>query len=138
ADFSESQQLLEHTSPVRRTLLVAGDPGATRDRTVELLRGHGFYVVPTDVGSEALETLQSPDYDFSGVLLLSTGRRVEETSLFQRIRSQKLTVKTFLSVIGCNPDDLETSLLQNADAMLPQDLPPPELVSRIKTLLDKR
>jgi PAS domain S-box-containing protein len=138
SDFSESQQLVEVASPARRILLVAGEPGATRDRTVELLRGHGFYAVPADAGAEALEALHSPDYDFSGVLLLSAGRRAEETSLFQRIRSEKLTVKTFLSVIGCNPDELETSLLQNADALLPQDLPPPELVSRIKAVLDRR
>jgi PAS domain S-box-containing protein len=138
ADFSEAEEVVVDTAmPTRQTLLVAGEADETRNRVVELLRANDFYVVPTLPGHGALEALHSPNYNFSGVLLLSHRSRADELSLCQRIRAENLPVKTFLSPLGRNDDEIESSLLENVDGTLPQDLSGPEFVSRLKTLLSQ-
>ena len=59
----------------------------------------------------------------------------EELSLFNRIHSEQLPVKLFLGLLGCNEDEIETSLLERADATFPPDLPAQEVVSRVRTVL---
>jgi len=136
ADFSETQTA--ETSPaVRHTLLVVGQPGAARDRMTELLRSSGFYVVPAAPKHDALRAIQSSEYNFSGALLLGSRVRDEQLSLIQHIDSEKLPIKLFLSATGCNEDELDATLLKRADAVLPQDLPAAELVSRIQQTLAK-
>ena len=135
-DFSEAQQLPEETAPLaRQTLLVAGRPDEARDRIVEMLRTNGFYVVAANPQSDALQALHSPDYHFSGVLMLCHQTHTEELSLFNRIHSEQLPVKLFLGLLGCNEDEIETSLLERADATFPPDLPAQEVVSRVRTVL---
>ena len=129
ADFSEAEEKeVEAAPPSRQTLLVAGEADATRNRVVELLRANDFYVVPALPGHSAIEALHSPNYNFNGVLLLSHRARADELSLCQRIRAENLPVKTVLSPLGRNNDEIETSLLENVDATLPQDLSGPEFV----------
>lgn len=138
SDFSEGQ--LEGQPSVQRprdTLLVVGQPGEARDRTVETLRTNGFYVVDAGSKTEALEALHSPDYNFSGVLLLCQRARAEELALFQRIRAEKLPVRLFVGLQACNQDEIDSALLERADALLPQDLAAPEMVSRVKAVLDQ-
>lgn len=136
-DFSEGQQEGESAAQrPRDTLLVAGQPGEARDRTVETLRANGFYVVAASSKSDALEALHSPDYSFSGVLLLCQRGRAEELSLFHRINAEKLPVRLFVGLLACNQDEIESTLLERADAVLPQDLGAAEMVSRVKAVLD--
>jgi len=136
ADFSETDPPDSETAqPARQTLLVAGEEDETRNRVVELLRANDFYVVPTLPGHGAIEALHSPNYNFKGVLLLSHQMRADELSLCRRIRAENLPVKTFLSPLGRNDDELDSSLLESVDGTLPQDLSGPEFVSRLKSLL---
>lgn len=135
ADFSEAQQVQETAPATRHTLLVVGEAGEPRRRIKELLRSNGFYAVPATLEHDAVEALHSPDYNFSGVLLLCSRMRREETSLLERIHTENLPLKTFLAVIGCNQDEFETGLLQRVDAILPNDLPAPEIISRIRSVL---
>ena len=135
ADFSETQSKPKISTPVRHTLLVVGPAGAARDRMAELLRANGFYVVPASPKHDALRALQSSEYNFTGAVLLCSRVGDEQLPLMQHIDSEKFPVKTFLSAIGCNEDELEASLVKRADAVLPQDLPTAELVSRIQSVL---
>jgi PAS domain S-box-containing protein len=137
ADFSEAlRQSREETDPLaRHTLMVAGQPGEARDRIVETLRTHGFYVVAAAPRSDALQTLHSPDYHFSGVLLLCHPAHADELSLFNRLRAEKLPFKLFLGLLGCNQDEIETSFLEQADAIFPHDLSAQEVATRVKALL---
>jgi hypothetical protein len=136
ADFSEAQQPSVPAAHVARlTLLVSGAPGEAFDRAVELLRTSGFYVVAAATKSDALQALYSPDYHFSGVLMLCQRTPADELSLFHRIRAENLPVKLFLSLLGCNEDEIETSLLERVDAVFPPDFPAQEIVSRIRTTL---
>ncbi|HLP75824.1 MAG TPA: hypothetical protein VK327_02820, partial [Candidatus Paceibacterota bacterium] len=135
SDFSEAQRV-EETAPVtRHTILVVGAPGQARQRIKELLRSNGFYAVPASNEYDAIEALHSPDYNFSGVLLICSRMRREEASLLQRIQSENLPVKTFLCIVGCNQDEFETSLLERVDVTLPHDMPASEIISRIRIVL---
>ena len=140
ADFSEAQRPpAEDRAPVeRQTLLVAGQPGEARDRMVEMLRTSGFYVVACAPQIDALQALYSPDYHFSGVLLLCQPVHAEELRFFDRIHTEKLPVKLFLGLLGCNQDEIETGFLERAHALFPHDLPAQEVVSRIRTVLGQR
>ena len=135
ADFSEAQQIQETAPATRHTLLVVGESGEARRRLKELLRSNGFYAVPATLEHDAIEALHSPDYNFSGILLLCSRMRPEESALLERIRAENLPLKIFLAVVGCNQDEFETSLLERVDAILPQDLATPEIISRIRTAL---
>jgi PAS domain S-box-containing protein len=136
ADFSETQEQPEPTTPLaRHTLLVTGKPGEARDRMVEMLRTNGFYVVAVACPSDALQALYSPDYHFSGVLMLCQHAHAEELLLFNRIHAENLPVKLFLGLLGCNQDEIETSFLERVDAVFPPDFPAPQVVSRIRTVL---
>lgn len=138
ADFSEGQ---EESQPAaqrpRDTLLVVGQPSEARDRTVETLRANAFYVVAAGSKTDALEALHSSDYSFGGVVLLCQRARTEELSLFHRISAERLPVRLFVGLLACNPDEIDTALLERADAVLPQDLAAPEMVSRVKAVLEQ-
>jgi PAS domain S-box-containing protein len=136
ADFSETQRPKAPALLVRHTLLVAGQADEARDRLVEVLRTHEFFVVPADP-ADAFQTLHSPDYHFSGVLLICRPGHPGELSLVNRIRTDNLPLRIFLALLGCNQDEVETSLVERVDAILPHDLPEPELVSRIKVNLNR-
>jgi PAS domain S-box-containing protein len=137
-DFSEAQQPPEEAPPLtRHTLLVAGPPCEARDRMVEMLRTNGFYVVAAAPKTDALQALYSPDYHFSAVLMLCQQAHAEEFSLFNRIHAEKLPVKVFLGLLGCNQDGIETSFLERVDATFPPDLPAQEVVSRVKAVLGR-
>lgn len=136
SDFGEAAPQPETaTALTRQTLLVAGPPGEARDRMVELLRTNGFYVVAGDPQSDALQAFYSPDYSFSGVLLLCQQARPEDFAFLSRIHAENLPVKLFLGLLGCNQDEVDTGLLERVDGTFPPDLPAPEVVSRIKTVL---
>lgn len=135
ADFSEAQQIQETAPATRHTLLVVGESGEARRRLKELLRSNGFYAVPATLEHDAIEALHSPDYNFSGILLLCSRMRPEESALLERVRAENLPLKIFLAVVGCNQDEFETSLLERVDAILPQDLAAPEIISRIRSAL---
>jgi len=137
ADFSETSELHDAEQLTRHTILVAGPDGEARARTAEMLRANGFYVVASNAEPRAIETLHSPDYHFSGALLLCPRGHSEELALFHRIRAEKLPIKMFLALLGCNQDEIETSMLERVDAILPQDTPAQEIVARIKAALDR-
>ena len=138
SDFAEAQPQPETATPLtRHTLLVAAPPGEARDRMVEMLRTNGFYVVAGSPQSDALQALYSPDYSFSGVLLLCQQARPEDFSFLNRIHAEKLPVKLFLGLLGCNQDEIDTSLLERVDGTFPPDLPAPEVVSRIQAVLGR-
>lgn len=135
SDFSEADAVKEAARPTRAALLLFGQSTAKLDGVVDLLREEGLYVMGVTTQTAALEALHSPDYHFNGVLLLGTGPWREGFSLLQRVRAENLPVKVFLSCDGCNPDEVQTRLLEGVDATFAPDLPLNELLARLKTAL---
>jgi PAS domain S-box-containing protein len=130
ADFSESERLTQPAAE-HHTLLLLGGRGQALDATAEFLRHNGFYVVLATHPSAALDYLRSPHYQFAGVMLQTTAQCPE---FFADIKNEKLSVKTILQVIGCNPDELDTALLQGADLVLAADAPGNQLAAKIRSL----
>jgi PAS domain S-box-containing protein len=135
ANFTETQQAPMPTRPSRHTLLVAGPADERLDQMVALLRANGYYVVPASGEAAALEALHAPHFQFTCLVVLSAGGRSEEISLCQRVRVHKLPLKTVLSLISGNQDELEESLLQTVDSVIPFDVAPQDFLGRLRTVL---
>ncbi len=137
ADFTEAQQVPVPGRPGRHTLLVAGPAGERLDHMVEMLRANGYYVVPATGEASALEALHAPHFQFTGLVLLCDSLRSEELSLCQRIRAHKLPLKTVLSLLSGNQDELAETLRQSVDAVVPFDVAPQDFLNRLKVVLNE-
>jgi len=134
ANFTEAETAQKAEQLTRHTLLLAGPVKATLDRIADQLREHGYYVVTAASEAEALENIHSPNFQFTGLLLVCDGGFNERIPLFERILTERLPVKTFC-LVNCNQDEVETDFLQKADAVLPFGTPMPDLLARLKDVL---
>src|SRR5581483_5682898 len=121
ASFNETQELASRELPGKRTLLVAGPADERLQEMVRLLRANGYYVVPATGEQPALEALHSPDFQFSGLVVLGATTPGEEIALCHRVRAHKLPLKTVLAVVSGNQDELPESIVQSVDAVVPFD-----------------
>lgn len=137
ANFTEAQDAPAPTRPTRDSLLVAGPAGERLDHLVAMLRANGYYVMPATGVASALEALHAPHFQFTCLIVLCAGGQAEELSLCERIRAQKLPLKTVLSVVSCNQDELAESLLQSVDAVVPFDVAPQDFLARLLTVLNE-
>jgi signal transduction histidine kinase len=135
SNFSEAQPTRPVRRPCRHTLLVAGPAGEALDHLVGMLRQNGYYVVPASTEAEAVEALQAPYFQFSGFVVLWTGHS-EELELCRRIRSYNLPLKSVITVLGCNQDELDGAMLEEIDAVMSFDLPAPDFLARLKSTLE--
>lgn len=136
ADFTEAEQVLPGVSFTRHSLLAVGPVGDALNQTVDRLRQHGYYVAAATTEAEALETLHAPEFNFTGMLLICTNGFRDQLNLFARIRAEKMPIKT-ICLLNCNEDELDSTLLQGVDAILPLDRPVMDLLNRLKNALDK-
>jgi hypothetical protein len=138
ANFTEAEA--DSAAPVarstRHTLLALGPAGDVLNKTTARLRENGFYVVPTSSETEAIEILNSPAFQFAGLLLICTSDFLEPASLCERILSDQSPLKTFC-LLGCNEDELDPDFLRKADAVIPLQSSSADLVSRLKAVLEK-
>src|SRR5690349_8690403 len=120
---------------LRHTILVAGPADERLEQVLGLLRTNGFYAVGASGETAALEALHAPYYQFTCLVVLSAGTRAEELGLCQHVRAHKLPVKTVLSLLSGNQDELDQGILQCVDAAVPFDVAPQEFLSRLRTVL---
>jgi PAS domain S-box-containing protein len=136
ANFTEAEASPFTAPPARHTLLAVGPPGDVLNQTVARLRESGFYVAPTSSETEALEILNSPAFQFTGLLLICTNDFREPLLLCERVLNEKTPIKTFC-LLGCNQDELDAEFLRKADAVIPLQTSSVELIARLKTVLEK-
>src|SRR5207244_2459870 len=73
ADFSEKERTGGVAGALpsgRRTVLLSGQAGEIFERTAEMLRSHGYYVVPAGSPEGASDALSSGDYQVDAAILL--------------------------------------------------------------------
>jgi hypothetical protein len=116
-------------------LLVAGPAGEHFEGVISMLRADGHYVVPANGEAAALDALHAPHFQFTGLVVLSTAENSDETALCQRVRAQKLPLKTVLSLLSGNQDELDQTILRSVDLVVPFDVAPQEFLERVRTLL---
>ncbi len=136
ANFTEAEAALPANRPTRHTLLAVGPVGNLLNQTVARLRENGFYVAPTSSETEALEILNSPAFHFSALLLICTNEFREPVSLFDRVLSETIPLKT-VCLLGCNQDEMDADFLRKIDLVIPLQTSSTDLVSRLKATLDK-
>lgn len=134
ANFTEAETAQKAERLTRHTLLLVGPTDKTIGRIAEQLREHGYYVVSATTEAAALESLHSPNYNFTGLLLICDGGPGERLPLFHRVRTEQMPVKTFC-LVNCNPDEVDTVFLQKVDAVLPFGTPIPDLLTRLTSVL---
>jgi PAS domain S-box-containing protein len=137
SNFTEAEAAISVAHPERHTLLALGPAGDVLQRTVAHLRESGFYVAPTSSETEALEILNSPAFQFTGLLLICTNGFREPVSLCERVLSDQIPLKT-ICLLGCNQDEIDAEFLRKADAVIPLQTSSTELVSKLKATLEKR
>jgi two-component system cell cycle sensor histidine kinase/response regulator CckA len=137
ANLNESPEPQPREAPGKHTLLVAGPADQRLQHTVDLLRANGYYVVPASGELAALEALHSPDFQFSGLIVLGATAHSEEVGLCQRVRAHKLPLKSVLTVVSGNQDELPESIVQAVDAVVPFDVGPQEFLNRIRNVLEQ-
>jgi hypothetical protein len=131
ADFTEAERAAQ-APPSEHTLLVVGASGQALDGTAEFLRANSFYPVVASNPKAAWECLRSPHYQFDAVILQTTA---QYPHFFADIKKEQLPVKLILQVIGCNPDELESSFVQRADFVWSAETMGHEVVRKIRSLL---
>ncbi|MBI5386394.1 MAG: PAS domain S-box protein [Verrucomicrobia bacterium] len=137
ANFTEAEQMDTRRPPRRHTLLLAGGAGSLLYRTAVFLRQCDFYVVVATTLGEIQELLHSPDFEFSGLMLLVEG--AQDRGLLEAItlvEKAKLPLKKIVQVIGCSPDELDAPGLNHLDLIIPPDMAEPEILSRLKDALE--
>jgi CheY-like chemotaxis protein len=135
ANFREAQSNPEGMRRTRHTLLVAGPPGEALEKLSALLRENGYYVVPATDETSALEALYAPHFELTGLIVFASGGYSEEISLCERVRAHKLPMKTMLVLTKGTRRDLEESLLGRVDAVVPADIAPQDLLTRLRSVL---
>ena len=138
ANFTEAEAAAAAPAihPTRHTLLALGPSGDVLNRTVASLRESGFYVAPTSSETEALEILNSPAFQFTGLLLICTSEFREPAMLCERVFNEPTPLKTFC-LLGCNQDEMDADFLGKVDVVIPLQTSTADLVSRLKSVLEK-
>lgn len=138
ADFTEAQRAPVPGKPARHTLLVAGPADRRLEQMVTLLRAHGYYAVPVSGEPAALEALHAPHFQFSALVVMGDAGHPEAIGLCHRIRAHKLPLKTVLSLLSGNQDELEETLLRGVDVVVPFDVAPQDFLHRLAKALSEQ
>jgi PAS domain S-box-containing protein len=134
ADFSESERKEIAGGGQRRSLLVVGPPGELLNNTTEFLRLNGYHVVNASNADQVSCTLQSGEYRIVGLFLLAETSELDWLSICAQARRLNSSLKVILQAIGCNQDDLETRVLEQADYVITNGMPQEDVVARLRRI----
>lgn len=136
SDFTEASRPEAAPQRERHTFLVVGFPGPSLEQTADLLVENGHYAVTASSREDALELLHEPHFHFTAMLVLCTDPKMPELSLCRRIQRESFPLKKVISLIGCNPDEIEGDLLESADAVLTDDASVETTLAKLNRLLN--
>ncbi len=134
ADFTETER--QETAPTRQrlSLLVVGREGELLNNTTEFLRVNGYHVVNACTIEQMAFTLQAGEYDMVGLFLLAEPGGLDWLGICREARRLNAKLKLILQVIGCNQDELETRLLEQADCMITHGMPQEDVVAQLRRI----
>jgi signal transduction histidine kinase len=134
ADFTESEREEKEASTRRHTLLIVGE-ARLAEPSAKFLREHGYYTVVAPAGERATELLNSPDYQFDGILGVISAGDTAPADIFNQLSGANTKLKKFLQVVGCNQDEFDNKVLQRADIVFSADSSEPEMIGKLATAL---
>lgn len=137
ADFSETNAVENSSdSATRKTLLLFGQPSETLDEQAEFLRSHNYHVATAHAIETVSELISTGDYQFAGMLLLAGADDPSFNSALGEVFRHGKGIKKILKLVGCNPDDLDSSLIAEADLLINSDLSEADMLTRLQHLCD--
>lgn len=131
ADFTEAERENDQGSGRRRSVLLLGHADGGVNTTAEFLRCHGYHVVAASSEANAMDLLESVDYQFSGLLIVLEPKDMSLVPMVLRVRQKGFNVKIILQFLGCHPDEVETRFLEKTDVLLSPDMSETEIVDRL-------
>lgn len=134
ADFTEAESLAAQNAQRRRSLLLVGQAGSATDAIAEFLRSHNFAIVATHSPARALELLAADDTPLHAVLVLASPQDTALLGLVTELRERQLARRVVLQVLGGNPDDMDTRILDKASLVLPGNSEESVLLKRLENL----
>ena len=137
ADFTEGERRTEHVGLLRRTLLLHGHAGVPLDKMAEFLRRSGYFVVSEASEERSVAILDSPDYEFAGVIVQAGSEPATGGTLLNEVRNRKLPIRRVIQISGRNEDEVGNRLLKLAELVLSPDIPEREILQRLSHLFDK-
>jgi two-component system, cell cycle sensor histidine kinase and response regulator CckA len=118
ADFTEAERLAAQNAGRRRSVLLVGHPGLAIDAVTEFLRTHNFYVVATHTPARAVELLMTDENSLNGVMVLAEPSDETMLNLVVELHDRKLTVRVILQIVGGNPDQVDSRILERVQLVL--------------------
>jgi len=134
ADFTESERDETNATAHRRTLLIVGQERIA-EPNARFLRECGYYTVVAASTERAGELLNSPDYQFDGVMTMLSPEDMSPAAMFEKMGSNCAGLKKILQIVGCNQDELDTQMLACADLVLTSDIPEPDMINKLAATL---
>ncbi len=139
ADFQESTRAEDEarrTRMTRRTFLLLGPAGEMLERNAEFLRSHNYHIVVASSPDNVPDLLQSPDYNFAGIMVLAEPNDTGLAPLLSEVRQHKKDLRITMKLAGCNQDDLDGNLVNGVDLLLNSDLSEADILVRLKSFYD--
>jgi signal transduction histidine kinase len=134
ADFTEAESFAAQNAQRRRSFLLVGQAGSATDAVAEFLRSHNFAIVATHSPARALELLAADEMPLHGVLVLAGPNDAALLGLVTELRERQLARRVVLQVLGGNPDDVDTRILEKASLVLPGNSEESVLLKRLENL----
>ena len=135
ADFTEAERLATQSAGRRRSLLLVGQPGLASDTVTEFLRTHNYYVVATHTPARAIELLTSDENSLNGVMVLAEHNDEAMLNLVKELHDRKLASRVVLQIIGANPDQVDSRILERAQLVLASNDEESVILKKLESLL---
>lgn len=135
ADFTETFAAEEAKPARRHSLLVLGQPGEALENAAEFLRSNGFHVVTTISSDNAVATLRCADYEFSAAMLLAEPQDRDLLGFLPIARRERPRLKLILKLVGRDEEEIETTVIDRVDHVLPVDATPSTILEKLRQSL---
>ncbi len=138
ADFTEAERMAAQNEERRRSVLLVGQPGLATETIAEFLRTHNFGVVVTHTPARALELLAAEEGNLQGVVVLADPGDSAMLNLVAQLGDRRLAQRIVLQLIGGNPDQVDTSILQKANLVLAGNAEESEILKKLDSLFSTK
>lgn len=135
ADFTESERT-ESKTGVRRSFLLAGEPGLLADSTAELLRIHDYYVVMAGSSTRTWELIASEEQGFDAIMVVTAPHDTGFTGLLRELPALAPKAKRILQVVGAHLDNIDTDLLNRTHLVVTNSMGEEEFIRRLQELFE--
>lgn len=134
ADFTEAERAENVVAPCR-SLLVLGEAGLLLERTTELLRCHGCYVVKASTIDQARVLLAEEENNFALLMVIADVGTPGVRDFPTEVKRCQRELKIVLQIIGGIADDVRSELTTACDLTLTPEMSELDILKHLDELL---